>query len=283
MATERELMHGDDASGKSASAGDAPNPSPSETPVAEMYDVGFSYASTPVLERVNFRIQPRETVCVIGPNGGGKTTLVKLMLGLLPPDAGTIRLFGCKPRHARSRVGYMPQHLHYDPQFPITVNDVVLMGRLGRPGLRGALGWYNREDREAVEEALEQVGMADLANRPFSQLSGGQQQRVLVARAICGKPELLVLDEPTASVDTAAESQLLRILDELRRRMAIVMVSHDIGMVSNLVGKAICVNRRVLVHPTSELNEEVFREMYGHELRMVHHHDVYSAARQHHE
>jgi zinc transport system ATP-binding protein len=250
-----------------------------ESPVAELYQVDFSYGSAPALENVSFRILPRETVCIVGPNGGGKTTLVKLMLGLLHPDAGTIRLFGRPPQRARSRVGYMPQHLHYDPQFPITVNDVVLMGRLGRPGLMGLLGWYHAEDRAAAARALEQVGMTEFAARPFPELSGGQRQRVLVARAICGEPELLVLDEPTASVDTAAESQLLEILDELRARMAIVMVSHDIGLVSTLVGKAVCVNRRVVVHPTSELTEDVFRQMYGRDLRMVHHHDVYTPPR----
>jgi len=168
-------------------------------------------------------------------------------------------------------VGYMPQHLRYDPQFPVTVMDVVLMGRLGGGGLAGALGWYRRADRRAALDALAEVNLREHASRPFSDLSGGQQQRVLIARALCAGPELLLLDEPTANVDARIEAQLLEILQELNRRMAVVMVSHDLGFVLDMVRTVVCVNRRVVVHPTSELTGQVIQDIYGGDVRMVRH------------
>ena len=162
-------------------------------------DVTFSYGGEPVLEDVNLSVGAREAVCIVGPNGGGKTTLVKLILGLLLPQRGEVRLFGQPPRLARLRVGYMPQHVQHDPLFPVTVMDIVLMGRLGRGGLGGLLGWPGRADRRAARNALEQVGMDGFGRHPFAALSGGQRQRVLIARALCCEPELLLLDEPTSN------------------------------------------------------------------------------------
>jgi zinc transport system ATP-binding protein len=240
-------------------------------PVISLSDVSFSYGNVPVLENVSFEIGHRESVCVVGPNGGGKTTLVKLILGLLKPDAGRIRVLDRHPWQARLNVGYMPQHVLYDPQFPVTASDIVLMGRLGRPGLSGFLGWPNREDRYAVRDALQQVDMWEFCRQPFASLSGGQRQRVLIARAICSRPELLLLDEPTSNVDTLVESRLWDLLRELNKRMTILMVTHDLGFVSNLVEKVICVNRRVVVHPTTHVTGAVINDIYGGEVRMVHH------------
>ncbi len=171
-------------------------------------------------------------------------------------------------------MGYMPQQVQHDPQFPATVMDIVLMGRLGGSGLHGLLGWYDRDDRQAAREALRQVGMEDLAHRPLATLSGGQRQRVLIARAMSCQPELLLLDEPTSNIDTLVEAQLFEILREINRRMTVVVVSHDLGFVSNLVEKVICVNRQVVVHPTSELTGELIREIYGGDVRMVRHSEV---------
>src|SRR5271157_4189746 len=138
-----------------------------QTPVIEVRNASFSYQSTPVLEDVNLTIYDRESVCIVGPNGGGKTTLLRLLLGQLQPAKGEILIFGQPPRDARLRLGYMPQRSEYDPLFPVTVLDVVLMGRLGQPGLRGWLGWHGRGDRRAAREALQQVHMADAAAKPF--------------------------------------------------------------------------------------------------------------------
>jgi zinc transport system ATP-binding protein len=242
-----------------------------ETPVVVMRRVSFAYDRMPVLEDVNLTIGPRESVSIVGPNGGGKTTLLKLILGLVPPAAGEIRVFGRAPDRVRGRVGYMPQNLQYDPQFPVTVMDVVLMGRLGGGGLVGTLGWYAKADRRAALAALAEVAMQEHARRPFAELSTGQQQRVLIARALCAGPELLLLDEPTSNVDARIEAQLLEILGELNRRMAIVMVSHDLGFVLDMVRTVVCVNRRVVVHPTSQLTGQIIQDIYGGDVRMVRH------------
>ena len=229
-------------------------------------DVTFSYGGEPALEDVSLTVCDRQAVCIVGPNGGGKTTLVKLILGLLAPQRGEIRLFGQPPCHARHRVGYMPQHVQHDSQFPVTVMDIVLMGRL-----HGILGWPHRADRRAALDALRQVGLDDFGRRPFASLSGGQRQRVLIARALSGNPDLLLLDEPTSNVDSLVEARLLDLLRELNRRMTIVMVSHDLGFVSGFVESVICVNRRVVVHPTAEITGAVIRDVYGGEVRMVRH------------
>jgi zinc transport system ATP-binding protein len=233
--------------------------------------VCFSYGPQTVLDNVGFSIADGESVCVVGPNGGGKTTLVKLILGLLSPNSGEIRVFGESPKTARRRIGYMPQHLLYDPLFPVTARDIVLMGRLRPGGVRGIFGWPNGEDRRAAQEALRQVGMEDVARRPFSSLSGGQRQRVLIARALAGGPDLLLLDEPTSNVDSLVEARLLDLLRELNQRMTIVMVTHDLGFVSEMVQKVVCVNRRVVVHPTSDISGEIIHDIYGGHVRMVQH------------
>ncbi|MDZ7618380.1 MAG: metal ABC transporter ATP-binding protein [Patescibacteria group bacterium] len=245
-----------------------------EQPVIDVRNMSFAYAAATVLEGVSFQVQPRELICIVGPNGGGKTTLVRLLLGLLHPSQGEIRLLGTSPEHARLRVGYMPQHAHHDPQFPVTAMDIVLMGRLGRGGIRKTFGWYNQSDRLAALEALDMVEMRDAAGKTYSTLSGGQRQRVLLARALCCRPELLLLDEPTANVDALGESRLLDILRRLSRQMTIVTVSHDLGLVSSLVERVICVNRRVLVHPTGSITGQVFEDLYGAKRRVVMHDDV---------
>jgi len=237
-------------------------------PVISIENLTFSYDGFPVLEDVNVAVHEREFACIVGPNGGGKTTLLKLMLGLLQPTGGRVRLFGVPPERARTRVGYLPQSYAYDPQFPVRVMDVVLMGRLDRGGLFGP---YRRSDREAALEALRQVEMVEFRHRPLAALSGGQRQRVLIARALACEPEMLLLDEPTASLDLTIEGELYGLLRRLNERLTVVMVSHDIGFVSRFVTKVICVKRQVAVHPTSELTGEMINEIYGSDVCMVRH------------
>ncbi|MDQ1277933.1 MAG: zinc transport system ATP-binding protein, partial [Thermodesulfobacteriota bacterium] len=172
-------------------------------------NVSFSYGGAPVLDDVNFSIQERSFISIVGPNAGGKTTLLKLMLGLLKPSRGTIEIFGRLPEKARPRIGYMPQYVQFDPTFPVTVLDVVLMGRLGN-GVH--FGPYGKADRAIAIEALHKLEMDKARNRPFMALSGGQRQRVLIARALTAEPELLLLDEPTANVDMAVETELFELL-----------------------------------------------------------------------
>jgi zinc transport system ATP-binding protein len=250
-------------------------------PVISLRNVSFSYGDEPVLENVSFDVGRRESMCIVGPNGGGKTTLVKLILGLLKPDGGEIRVLGRLPRHVRVNVGYMPQHMLYDPHFPVSVMDIVLMGRLGQGGLNGFFGWYSRVDVSAAFEALEQVDMADFRRRSFSSLSGGQRQRVLIARALCCRPEILLLDEPTSNVDTLVESRIWDLIRKLNRDMTVMMVTHDLGVVSNLVEKVICVNRRVVVHSTNEVTGDAISEIYGGQVRIVRHGDHLHAEHEH--
>ncbi len=231
-------------------------------------DLCFSYDGHPVLEDVNLSIPQGDFVSVVGPNGGGKTTLLKLMLGLLRPSRGEVRVFGAPPEQARPRIGYMPQQAQMDPQFPATVMDVALMGRLGHGR---TFGPYSRKDKDIVSSALDQVGLYDLRKKAFSTISGGQRQRLLIARALACEPDLLLLDEPTANLDQVMEGDLYELLQTLNQRLTVVMVSHDIGFVSEVVKSVICVKRKVLMHPTTEITGEIINEIYGSPMRMVRH------------
>lgn len=237
-------------------------------PVVRFKDVSFSYQGVPVLEDVDLTVTEGDFVSIVGPNGGGKTTLLKIILGLLRPYRGTVSVFGRPPVKARPRIGYMAQQSTFDFLFPVNVLDVALMGRLGQSA---GIGFYGRDDRKAAIRALDRVEMEPLRNRPFSRLSGGQRQRVLLARALVSDPDLLLLDEPTANVDAALETELFEILNELNRHMTIMLVTHDLGFVSAYVRSVICVNRRLALHPTSSITGEMIHELYGGNVQMVRH------------
>jgi len=236
--------------------------------VVSFRDVDFSYNSVPVLEDVSFTIYDKSFISIVGPNAGGKTTLLKLMLGLLGPSRGTIEIFMLPPDRARALIGYMPQHVQFDPHFPVTVLDVVLMGRLGN-GTR--FGPYRKRDRAICLEALKKLEMYDAWKHPFGALSGGQRQRVLIARALATEPKLLLLDEPTSNVDMAVETELFELLNVLSKTITVIVVSHDLGFVSQYVQRVVCVNRRVAVHPTAAITGEMISDLYGAAVRMVQH------------
>lgn len=243
-------------------------------PLVEVRNVSFSYrphqAPRAVLDRVSLTIEPRDFVGIIGPNGGGKTTLLRIILGLLEPQEGTVRVLGRSPAAARSLVGYVPQRAAVNLGAPATVLDTVLMGRLGhaRWGIR-----YSRADRAAAIDALRCTAVEDLAMRPIGSLSGGQRQRVLIARALCGNAQLLLLDEPTAGVDAEAERGLTELLHTLNERLAIVVVSHDIAFVSTHVKRVACLNRTLSLHEPRAVTGESLAAMYGSAVHMVDHHD----------
>ncbi len=237
-------------------------------PVLACHGLDFGYDGRPVLRDVNLAIPAGDFVSVVGPNGSGKTTLLKLALGLLLPTAGEVTVFGERPERARHRIGYVPQHAHLDPLFPVSALDVVLMGRLG---LGPRLGPWRGRDRDAARAALAEVGLGDHADRHFSALSGGQKQRTLIARSLAGEPELLLLDEPTAGLDAHVEEGFFRLLEELNRRLTIVMVSHDLGFVAGVVKSVICVGQKVVVHPTSAITGQVIADLYGADMRMIRH------------
>ncbi len=233
----------------------------------EIQGVSFRYDERQILENVNLTIDLYDSVCIVGPNGGGKTTLIKLIIGLLTPNAGTITIFGKRPEDAYRLIGYVPQFAQYDRQFPISVQEVVCMGRLGN----SFTGRYSREDKQKTLDALGEVGLADLLDRSFSALSGGQRQRVLIARALASGGKILILDEPTANIDRESETQFFDLLRELNKRMTILMVTHEIGFASSFFSRIACVNREVIIHPTSELTGRLIRDMYGGDLQMIRH------------
>ena len=229
-------------------------------------NICFAYKQRNILEDVNLVIQKGEFASIVGPNGGGKTTLLKLILGLIKPDRGTIRIFNKSPDKVRHKIGYMPQYAHIDMNFPASVMDVVLMGRLGKRNL-----WFSGKDRAKALESIDQVGMNAFTKTGFNELSGGQKQRILIARALCSSPDILLLDEPTANVDHQTEENLLSILQKLNEKITILLVSHDLGFVSKYVKSVICVNLNVVIHPTTLVNGELIKNIYNGDLKMVRH------------
>lgn len=238
------------------------------TPPIQIENLSFSYGPVSVLENANVCIEDKEFISVVGPNGGGKTTLLRIMLGLLEPQSGTVSVFGKTPEIGRKQIGYLPQYTSLDAKFPVTALDAVLMGRLG---ITSKLGLYTKADRTMANEMMARVGLEKLTKRPLSALSGGQQQRVLIARALVSEPRLLLLDEPSSSLDDYVEQELFDLLQELNKELTIIVVSHDVAYVSHYVEKVICVNRAVHTHPVSEISENLIHEMYGEHVHAVRH------------
>jgi len=232
--------------------------------IVQLEDVWVSLDGVTVLEGVSLTLHEREFVALIGPNGGGKTTLLRVILGLVKPYRGSVQVFGRPPEEGRRWIGYLPQYSAFDREFPVTVLDVVLMGRY-----RGLLKAYTEEDVEAAMRALETVGMAEHIHRRIGHLSGGELQRVLLARALAREPRLLLLDEPMSNIDPEMRESLYRLLVKLKERMAILLVSHDIAAVSTYVEKVACLNRRLSYYGS---REEVLRglgEAYSHEIELL--------------
>lgn len=225
----------------------------SEDPIIQFDQVSFSYLNTPVLNQVSFQVYPGEFIGMIGPNGGGKTTLLKLILGFLKPSKGTIHVFGKAINghlFPSLRIAYVPQSIRFDRDFPISVEEVVLSGLLSH------LPWYGQfcsADHQAVKQALEQVGLSHLSQHAFGTLSGGQAQRILIARALVSHPQLLLLDEPTASVDSQAEADIYAILNQLKGKMTILMVTHDLRAAIDHVERVLCVQGRVMTLKPEEV------------------------------
>ncbi|MCP3871585.1 MAG: metal ABC transporter ATP-binding protein [Desulfobacteraceae bacterium] len=228
--------------------------------IVELKNVDFSYNGQPVLEQVNLTIRKDDFMAVIGPNGGGKTTLLKLILGLMSPDGGTIDVMGGLPRKASSAIGYVPQNVHINNNFPITAMDVVLMGKL-RVGNR----WKKNagKDRDEAIKILGRLDMEPHAYKKIGELSGGQRQRVFIARALMTQPQLLLLDEPTASIDTKGQAEFFRLLKQLNKKVAILVVSHDLFVVSNYVKSVACVNKGLHYHPHEEITGDMLETMYS--------------------
>jgi len=238
-------------------------------PVLDVKNLWVRYDAHTVLEDVSIKIGgPGEILGIIGPNGGGKTTLLKAVLGLIPISKGEISVFGLPPKKARSYIGYVPQYSKYDYDFPISVLEVVLTGRLKRAGL---FRRYSKADKEAAMKALETVGMTDYIHSQIGELSGGQRQRVFIARALSNDPKFLLMDEPNTGLDKFMQDELYCILTELKKKIAIIVISHDIGAVSAHMDKIACMNRRLFFHDTKEMTRENFIATYGCSVDLIAH------------
>ncbi len=244
--------------------------------VIEIDGVDFSYGEVATLANINLRVEAGEFLGIVGPNAGGKSTLLKLILGQLTPQSGRIRVLGKAPRTARHQVGYVPQYPSFPRDFPITVEQVVM---LGLQGSNSSGRWWNallpsrvsRKDREAVHRALKEVEADNLLHRQIGSLSGGQLQRVLLARALVSAPRILILDEPTANIDQRMEHEIFDLLKMLNERMTILVVSHDVAFISDYVNRVACLNRTLVCHQTDAVDGQVIQELYGEHVRMIAH------------
>jgi zinc transport system ATP-binding protein len=227
--------------------------------IVEIKNVWFGYNGQTVLQDVSLDIRQGDFIAMIGPNGGGKTTLLKLMLGLLKPASGSIRILGSAARKASHHIGYVSQDVHINRSFPITAIDIVLMGKL-EPAKRWARS--SARDRCEALEVLERMEVAAYASSKIGELSGGQRQRVFIARALVTQPEVLLLDEPTASIDTRGQAEFYRLLKELNKDITILVVSHDLVAISTYVKSVACVNKLLHHHHQAEITGEMLEEMY---------------------
>jgi len=219
----------------------------------EVENLSFAYDRERVLEGISFTVEPREFVAIIGPNGGGKSTLLKLIMGQYRPQEGTVRVLGKRPEEAREEIGYVPQNTNVNLEFPIRVLDVVMMGNRKRHENRTLMERlfpirYSDIERRCAYSTLEKVGMAEYMDRRIGDLSGGQRQRVMIARALCAHPSLLILDEPTSSIDVTGQEQIYTLLKELSTEMGVLVVSHDLSVITRYADKVIYVNRRAYLH-----------------------------------
>ncbi len=240
----------------------------SDVPVIDIRNLCFSFPGPVlILEDVNLRVPRGDFLAIIGPNGGGKTTLLRLILGLLRPDSGTVSVLGTEPAGAVGRIGYVPQMTGFERSFPVSVMDAVLMGRLH---FRGVFRGYTDEDRSVAADQLELLRITELSRRRIGDLSGGQRQRVLIARALCSEPELLLLDEPAAGIDKENQENFYHILSDINKDVTIVMTTHDIGAISSYVSRIGCMNVQLFLHEDG-ITEETIARVYGCPFELITH------------
>lgn len=237
-------------------------------PVIALEDVSFSYGGPMVLQHIDLVIEAGDFMGIVGPNGGGKSTLLKIILGLLKPVSGHVSVLGKSPAEGRGAIGYVPQFAAFPRDFPISVEDAVLLGRLGKASV---IGGYGARDRAAARRAMQETKVVDLRNHQLATLSGGQLQRVLIARALACEPEILILDEPTANLDLRTEEDIFDLLKQLVEHPTIILVSHDIGFISRYVNRVSCLNGTLICHQTDAIDGEVIRQLYDRPVRMIHH------------
>ncbi len=236
----------------------------SDTPVISIHNVSFGYDDRLVLEGISLDIFPKDFILIIGPNGGGKTTLIKLILGIIKPWKGTIQF----DSSIATRLGYVPQFSNFNKNFPISVFDFVLMGRSHG---RNYLKRYGREDKTATEAILKRMDLYDLRRKEMNTLSGGQVQRALIARALVSDPLVLFLDEPTTSIDFTSQISLLEFLEDINRKMAILVITHDPTPFAATYQHIACVNKELYYHSQNELDRHTLEKVYGCPVELLGH------------
>lgn len=248
-------------------------------PAVRIDNLSVYYGQTPAIAGVCLDVSEGEYLGIIGPNGGGKSTLLKAVLGLVPISSGTVQVYGARPGKHKTIVGYVPQFTLLDKRFPITLGEVVLTGRLQK-GLSPFFR-YTQEDRDFSQRLIRQVGLEGLENRQISELSGGEFQRMLIARALAVNPKLLLLDEPTASVDVASRDQIFTLLAELNKSMTIILVTHDLLAVSSHVHMLACLNGHLIYHGEPQLTENIVNSLYGCPVDLIAHGVPHRVLREH--
>jgi len=236
--------------------------------IIRLENVTVAFDGETVLDKINFAVYEKDCVGIIGPNGSGKTTLLRLILGLVAPDSGRVSILGMAPEKGRRFVGYVPQFIEFDKTFPISVWEFAMLGRLpGSPLARR----FNDADRRKTEEALRRVDLLHLRDRQLGVLSGGERQRAYIARALASDPKVLLMDEPTANIDEKMERGFYDLLAELRKEIAVILVSHDISIITVNVDKIACLNKQLFMHLPSEINDEVLEKTYKCPVEMLAH------------
>lgn len=244
----------------------------------EINNLSVALSGRDVLKDISLSIDEGRFLGIVGPNGGGKTTLLRVILGLIKPSSGEVSIFGKPPEdilRTGSIFGYLPQTLKIEPNFPVRVIDVVMMGRYGKIGM---LRWPRGKDMEKTIECLSMMGIADLKDVPYGQLSGGQQQRVSIARALAVEPRILILDEPSTGIDVVGQEDFYHLLKGLQKRfnLTVLMASHDIGAITTYVDEIACLNHTFHYHgnPLGALNEGVLTGLYGKNVDVLMHTDI---------
>lgn len=235
----------------------------------EVSDVSVYYDNVCAIRDINLEISKNEFLAIIGPNGAGKSTLLKVILGLIRPENGEVKIFGNNIKKKEKLIGYVPQAVEFDRNFPISVLDVILMGRL-----RGNFTFfhrYSKEDAKKAVDIMDRLELTDLKGRQIGQLSSGQLQRVLIARALAVEPKIMLLDEPTASVDVNSRNKIYSILNDLKKEMTIVAVTHDMAAISTYFDSVACLNKALHYHGDKELEEAALKKVYGCPIELIAH------------
>lgn len=236
--------------------------------VIDVDNVSFNYGAVSVLENISFKIYEDEFIGIIGPNAGGKSTLLKLILGLLKPNKGVISKFKYDGKALINNIGYVSQHSTFPRDFPITVGEVVMMGHIGTSS---KFFHYSKKEIELAKQAMQKLEIQDIEKRKIGELSGGQLQRVLIARELVCQPEILILDEPTSNVDMRIEEDIFSLLKNYSEHMTIIVVSHDIAFISSYVDRVACLNKTLVCHSTESISGKMIEELYDVPVKMIHH------------